>query len=177
VAPDFTTILLIWTFLACGCLVFGWRRGWSSFTVLGVSALSGSVGAIVGLVIGLYLDGTFLGTGSVVTAWSAMGATLGWIIGAMIGLCPTRRALSVRRSEGWVLGVSGALLLLIAVLVAHSVIVPSFFQVDGQIYNPSAVAFTRRLVLLDGALAAGICLGLALRNRRRRASSDIAAIM
>jgi hypothetical protein len=160
-------IFFIWLLLVCVSLVIGSRSKRSSFTVLGIAGLTGLVGTMVGMLVGLYLEGTFLGTGYVATAWSLIGATFGWIVGAAIGLYLTRASPPVSHGEALVLGLIGGLLMLVALLMTQRVIVPSYFQVDSQVYvNRAALSFTHRLIWLDGALAACICLVLMVRSRR-----------
>ena len=81
----------------------------------------------------------------------------------------------------WVLRVAAALFLLAAVIVARSIIGPAFFQVEGVVYlDPSSISSLRRLILLDGAIAAAICLVLSLRGRSRatdEAHADLAPAM
>jgi hypothetical protein len=86
----------------------------------------------------------------------------------MLGFSVTRAARPASRSEVWVLRVTAALFLLAAVIVARSIIVPAFFQVEVVFYlDASSISSLRWLILLDGAIAAAICLVLSLRSSSR----------
>ena len=174
-------ILLVWWVVSIALLTAGGRLRRPSTKVLGLASLGGLLGAIGGVLVGLGIKGTFLGTNYFAYELGTICAGIGWVGGAMLGVDVTRGARPASRGEVWVLRVAAALFLLAAVIVARSIIVPAFFQVDGVVYlDPSSISSLRWLILLDGAIAAAICLVLSLRGRARatdEAHADLAPAM
>jgi hypothetical protein len=174
-------ILLVWSVVSIALLSAGGSLHRPSVKVPGLASLGGLIGAIGGVLVGLGIKGTHLGTNYFAYELGTICAGIGWVAGAMLGAFATRDTRPASRSEVWVLRVTAALFLLAAVIVARSIIVPAFFQVEGVFYlDASSISSLRRLILLDGAIAAVICLVLSLRGRSRvtdEAQADLAPVM
>ena len=97
-----------------------------------------------------------------------VGAGIGWIAGAVIGMSVTAGARIADRTEIVVLGLAACVSLLSAVFVATWLMVPEFFCVDGAIYTDLAtVERLRWLIVTDGAIASAICVVQMLRGNVR----------
>jgi len=163
-------ILLVWSAVSIAFLTAGWPGRRPSMTVVGQASLSGLLGAVGGVLVGLGIQGTFLGSNYFAYELATICAGIGWVGGATLSSYATRGTRPASRGEVRVLRVTAAFFVLAAVIVARSIIVPAFFQVDGVVYlAPSSISSLRRLILLDGAIAAAICLALSLRFRSHAA--------
>ena len=161
-------ILGVWILVSGGFLVAGRGRHRPSFTVVGLASAAGLIGTITGLLAGFSEQGTFLGSNHLATRWMLVGAGIGWITGAVIGMSVTRGARSADRSEVVILGLAASVSLLSAVLVATLVMVPQYFCVDGAIYTDLAtVERLRWAIVADGAIASTICIVQMLRGHVR----------
>ena len=127
-------ILLVWSVVSIALLSAGGSVHRPSMKVLGLASLGGLLGAIGGVLVGLGIQGTFLGSNYFAFELGTICAGIGWVAGAMLGVYVTRGARPASREEVWVLRVAAALFLLAAVIVARSIIVPAFFQVDGVVF-------------------------------------------
>ena len=163
-------ILLVWLVVTIALLTAGGPLHRPSMKILGLASLGGLLGAIGGQLVGMGIEGTFLGSNYFAFELGTICAGIGWVGGAMLGVYVTRGARPASHGEVWILRVAAVFFVLTAVIVARSIIVPAFFQVDGVVYlAPSSISSLRRLILLDGAIAAAICLALSLRFRSHAA--------
>jgi hypothetical protein len=161
-------ILGVWTLVSGGFLVAGRGRHRPSFTVVGLASAAGLTGAIAGLLVGFSVQGTFLGSNHLATRWMLVGAGIGWIAGAVIGMSDTKGSRTADRGEIVVLGLAASVSLLSAVFVATWLMVPEFFCVDGAIYTDLAtVERLRWVIVIDGAIASTICVVQMLRGNVR----------
>ena len=121
-----------------------------------------------GFSLGSALQGTFLGSNHLATRWMLVGAGIGWIAGAVIGMSVTKGSRTADRGEIVVLGLAASVSLLSAVFVATWLMVPEFFCVDGAIYTDLAtVERLRWVIVIDGAIASTICVVQMLRGNVR----------
>jgi len=158
-------ILGAWILVSGGFLVAGRGRHRPSFTVVGLASAAGLIGTITGLLAGFSEQGTFLGSNHLATRWMLVGAGIGWIAGAAIGMSFTRGARAADRREIVILALAASVSLLSAVFVAAWLMVPEFFCVDGAIYTDLAtVERLRWLIVADGAIASAICVVQMLRG-------------
>ena len=161
-------ILGVWLLVSGGFLVAGRGRHRPSFTVVGLASTAGLIGTITGLLAGFSEQGTFLGSNHLATRWMLVGAGIGWIAGAAIGMSITRGTRAADRRENVILGLAASVSLLSAVFVAAWVMVPEYFCVDGAIYTDLAtVERLRWLIVTDGAIASAICVVQILRGNVR----------
>jgi hypothetical protein len=97
-----------------------------------------------------------------------VGAGIGWIAGAVIGMSVTKGYRTADRGEIVVLGLAASVSLLSAVFVATWLMVPEFFCVDGAIYTDlETVERLRWVIVIDGAIASTICEVQMLRGNVR----------
>lgn len=158
-------ILGVWLLVSAGFLVAGRGRHRPSYTIVGLASLAGLTGAIAGLLAGFSAQGTFLGSNHLATRWMLVGAGIGWIAGAVIGMSVTKGSRTADRGEIVVLGLAASVSLLSAVFVATWLMVPEFFCVDGAIYTDLAtVERLRWVIVTDGAIASAICVVQMLRG-------------
>ena len=144
----------VWILVSGGFLVAGRGRHRPSFTVVGLASAAGLTGAIAGLMAGFSAQGTFLGSNHLATRWMLVGAGIGWIVGAIIGMSVTKGTRTADHREIVVLGIAASVTLLSAVFVATWLMVPEFFCVDGAIYTDLAtVDRLRWAIVTDGAIA------------------------
>ena len=161
-------ILGVWILVSAGFLVAGRGRHRPSFTVVGLASAAGLIGTITGLLAGFSEHGTFLGSNHLATRWMLVGAGIGWIAGAAIGMSFTRGGRAADRQEIAILGLAASVLLLSAVFVATWLMVPEYFCVDGAIYTDLAtVDRLRWAIVTDGAIASAICVVQMLRGNVR----------
>ena len=161
-------ILGVWILVSGGFLVTGRGRHRPSFTVVGLASAAGLTGAIAGLLVGFSEQGTFLGSNHLATRWMLVGAGIGWIAGAVIGMSVTKGSRAADRGEIVVLGLAAIVSLLSAVFVATWLMVPEFFCVDGAIHTDLAtVERLRWVIVTDGAIASAICVVQMLRGNDR----------
>ena len=158
-------ILGVWLLVSGGFIVAGRGRHRPSFTVVGLASATGLTGAIVGLLAGFSEQGTFLGGNHLATRWMLVGAGIGWIAGAVIGMSVTKGSRAADHGEIVVLGLAASVSLLSAAFVATWLMVPEFFCVDGAIYTDLAtVERLRWVIVTDGAIASAICVVQMLRG-------------
>ena len=161
-------ILATWILVSAGFLLTGRGRHRPSLTVVGLACAAGLIGTITGLLLGFSEQGTFLGSNHLATRWMLVGAGIGWIAGAIIGMWITRGARPADRGELVILGVAAVGSLLLAGFVASWLMVPEFFCVDGAIYTDlSTVERLRWAIVADGVIASAICAVQMLRGRVR----------
>jgi hypothetical protein len=161
-------VLGAWIIVSAGFLVAGRGRHRPSLTVVGLACAAGLIGTITGLLSGFSAQGTFLGSNHLATRWMLIGAGIGWVAGAVIGMWATKGGRPADRGEIVILGVAAIGSVLTAVLVATWLMVPEYFCVDGAIYTDLAtVERLRWAIVIDGAVAAAICVVQMLRGHVR----------
>ena len=161
-------ILGVWLLVSGGFLVAGRGRQRPSFTVVGLASAAGLIGTITGLFAGFSEQGTFLGSNHLATRWMLVGAGIGWVAGAVVGMWITRGHRAADRGEMVVLGLAAIVSLLMAVFVATWLMVPDYFCVDGAIYTDLAtVDRLRWAIVTDGAIASAVCVVQMLRGHVR----------
>jgi peptidoglycan biosynthesis protein MviN/MurJ (putative lipid II flippase) len=169
--PFDVLILFAWPLSAIACLVAGQNHGRPTFTVLGWSALAGFVGLIGGFIEGMSRDGSYIGNANL-AAWKVgtLVAGIGWTTAALIGLILTRHDRPASRGESWVLGVAAILSVVAAAAATHWYFaLESFGDEIGLLGSfTQSLSLLHRLVWLDGAIVAAICLVLIFRNRGRQ---------
>ena len=79
-------ILGVWLLVSGGFLVAGRRHHRPSFTVVGLAPAAGLIGTITGLLAGFSERGLFLGSNHLATRWMLVGAGIGWVAGAGVGI-------------------------------------------------------------------------------------------
>jgi hypothetical protein len=165
-------IICAWLLSAIACLVAGRMRPSPAFTVLGWAALAGFVGLIGGFIEGMTRDGAYIGNANL-AAWKVgtLVAGIGWTTAAMIGLIATRHDRPASRGESWVLAIAAVLSVVAAVAATHWYFALEGFGDEIGLLGSfkQSLSLLHRLVWLDGAIVAAICLMLILRNRRRQA--------
>lgn len=161
-------LLLLWLLVATMFMIAGRKKGRRpAFKVVGLASILSLVGGCIGMLWGFSVQGTFLGNNLTATRWSAAGAGVGWVTGALLGVLTTRKAPRPTRGEAGVLRLCGVFFMLTALATARWIVVPSFFQTDETSYIDSSRLVPIQLIsLLDGVVAAGTCIALG-RPRRR----------
>ena len=173
---DDLVILSVWLLVVVACLFAGRDGRRPSFTVLGWAAIAGFVGLVGGFIVAMNRAGSYIG-GANLAAWKVgtLCAGIGWLGAATIGVVATRHARPVRRDEAWVLGIGAVLSLVAAMVVTRWYFTPDSFGDEigiRRLFNES-LALLHRLVWLDGAIVAAICLTLLLRSRRQVPRTEV----
>ena len=114
-------------------------------------------------------DGSYIGNTNL-AAWKVgtLVAGIGWTTAALIGLIATRHDRPASRGESWVLAVGAVLSIVAAVAATHWYFALEAFGDEIGLLGSfkQSLSLLHRLVWLDGAIVAAICLVLILRNRR-----------
>lgn len=164
-------IIVVWLLSAIACLVAGQNHRRPSFTVLGWAALAGFAGLIGGFIEGMNRDGSYIGNANL-AGWKVgtLVAAIGWTTAASIGMLATRHDRPASRGESWVLGVAAIMSVVAAVAATHWYFALEGFGDEIGLLGSfkQSLPLLHRLVWLDGAIVAAICLVLIFRNRGRQ---------
>lgn len=156
-------------------------------TPIALASTFGFLGLIGGTLWGFSIQGTFLKSNVFALTLGTFCAGIAWVLGAALGVYRVREASPTTAAGAWVLRVAAALFVVAAILVARRFVVPvNFLPDDPDIQGRDLARMTelilpalvpmRRLMWLDGVIAALTCIALSARNRLRRPTMVVGAI-
>ncbi len=156
---------------------------------LALASTFGFLGLIDGTLWGFSIQGSFLGSNILALTLGSFCAGIAWVLGAAIGVYRVRGVPAPTAAGAWALRVSAILFVVAAILVARRYAVPvNFLPGDPDLLSDTRwVAHflhdlehelepLRRLMWLDGVIAALTCIALSVRNRLRRPAMLVGAI-
>ena len=165
-------------------------RGYrSAATPLVLASAFGFLGLVGGTLWGFSIQGTFLKTNIYALTLGTFCAGIAWVLGAALGVYRVRGVPAPTAAGAWALRVAAILFVVAAILVARRYAVPvNFLPGDPDLLSDARwvarflheleheLEPLRRLMWLDGVIAALTCIALSVRNRLRRSAMLVGAI-
>jgi hypothetical protein len=158
-------------------------------TPLVLASVFGFLGLIGGTLWGFSIQGSFLGNNIYALTLGTFCAGIAWVLGAALGVYRVRDACPPTAAGAWVLRVAAILFVVAAILLARRFVVPvNFLPGDPDLLSDAGwvarflheleheLEPLRRLMWLDGVLAAVTCIALSARNRLRRPARVVGAL-
>ena len=166
------------------------RRHRSAVTPIVLASAFGFLCLIGGTLWGFSIQGSSLGNNIYALSLGTFCAGIAWAVGAGFGVHRVQDASPPTAAGAWVLRAVAIVFIIGAILVARRFLFPTNFlnglagdpDVVPLVYDrmleriPPALEPLRRLMWLDGVIAASTCIALSARNRLQRPAMLVGAL-